>query len=126
VRGAGDLAVARADLAHSFQAAVIDVLVEKTARAVEETGHPIAVLGGGVAGSRALARQMAHRLRGLARVAVARPRLNVDNAAMIARAGWFRLRRGERHDATLDADPGLPFPGLVRDSTPPSTRFSIT
>jgi tRNA A37 threonylcarbamoyltransferase TsaD len=63
---------------------------------------------------------MAARLRGAARVAVARPRLNLDNAAMIARAGWFRLGRGERHGPDLDADPSLPLPGLYRDSTPPS------
>jgi N6-L-threonylcarbamoyladenine synthase len=126
VRGSTDVSADRADLAHSFQAAVLDVLVEKTARAAEETGHPITVLGGGVACSRALIQRMAQRLRGLSRVAVARPRLNVDNAAMIARAGWFRLRTGMRHDASLDANPNLALPGLVRDSTPPSTRFSIT
>jgi tRNA A37 threonylcarbamoyltransferase TsaD len=65
---------------------------------------------------------MAERLRGLARVAVARPRFNLDNAAMIARAGWFRLGRGERHGPGLDADPSLPLPGLLRDSTPPTQR----
>jgi len=125
VRAAEDPAAERADLARSFQDAVIDVLVEKTARAVEETGHPIAVLGGGVACSRTLARRMAERLRGLARVAVARPRFNLDNAAMIGRAGWFRLERGESHDLSLDADPSLPLPGLLRDSTPPASRTPV-
>ena len=120
VRASIDLAADRADLARSFQDAVLDVLVEKTARAVEETGHPIVVLGGGVACSQALIGRMRERLRGLARVAVARPRLNLDNAAMIARAGWFHLHRGEHHGPALDADPSLPLPGLVRDSTPPS------
>jgi tRNA A37 threonylcarbamoyltransferase TsaD len=57
---------------------------------------------------------MAERLRGLARVAVARPRFNLDNAAMIARAGWFRWKRGEAADHYLDADPSLPWPGLER------------
>jgi N6-L-threonylcarbamoyladenine synthase len=112
VRASPDLAADRADLARSFQDAVIDVLAEKTARAVEQTGYPIAVLGGGVACNRALATRMAGRLRGLARVAVARPRLNLDNAAMIARAGWFRWKRGEVADHFLDADPALPWPGL--------------
>jgi N6-L-threonylcarbamoyladenine synthase len=120
VRASADLAADRADLARSFQDAVLDVLVEKTARAVQDTGHPIAVLGGGVACSQALAQRMAQRLRGLARVAVARPRFNLDNAAMIARAGWFRLQRGERHGFTLDADPSLPLPGLLRDAAPPT------
>jgi len=122
VRASSDLAADRADLARGFQDAVIDVLVEKTVRAVEDAGHPIVVLGGGVACSRTLARHMADRLRGLARVAVARPRFNLDNAAMIARAGWFRLGRGECAGFSLDADPSLPLPGLLRDSTPPTSR----
>jgi tRNA N6-adenosine threonylcarbamoyltransferase len=120
-RASRDLEGDRADLARSFQDAVIDVLAEKTARAVEETGHPIVVLGGGVACSRALARRMSERVRGLARVVVARPRFNVDNAAMIARAGWFRLHRGEASDHHLDADPSLPLPGLERGPAPTPT-----
>jgi len=58
-------------------------------------------------------------------VAVARPRFNLDNAAMIGRAGWFRLERGESHDLSLDADPSLPLPGLLRDSTPPASRTPV-
>jgi N6-L-threonylcarbamoyladenine synthase len=103
-----------ADIARSFQDAVIDVLIEKTARAVEHTDHPIVVLGGGVACNKTLAARMAERVRGMARVAVARPRLNLDNAAMIARAGWFRWRRGHTADHYLDADASLPWPGLER------------
>src|SRR5213083_1741227 len=76
------------------------------------TGRRTAVLGGGVACSRALASRAAERLAGLARVAVASPRLNADNAAMIARAGWHRLGLGERSDWTLDARADLPLPGL--------------
>src|SRR5439155_3904813 len=66
----------------------------------------------GVACSRALAGRAAERLVGLARVAVASPRLNADNAAMIARAGWYRLGLGERSDWTLDARADLLLPGL--------------
>jgi len=76
------------------------------------------VLGGGVACSRALTARAAERLTGLARVAVASPRLNADNAAMIARAGWHRLGRGERSDWTLDARADLPFPGLEPAAMP--------
>lgn len=103
-----------ADLAASFQAAVIDVLVHKTVGAVEATGYRTVVAGGGVACSTALRQTLAAALRGRARLAVAQPRLNADNAAMIARAGWFRLERGEASDLYLEADPMLPWPGLLK------------
>ena len=112
VRASEDLARDRADLARGFQDALLDVLVTKLERAVRATGYPTAVLGGGVACSRALSSLAARRLGGIARVAVASPRLNADNAAMIARAGWFRLGLGERSDWTLDARADLPLPGL--------------
>jgi N6-L-threonylcarbamoyladenine synthase len=112
VRASDDLDRDRPHLARAFQDAVLDVLVTKLARAVRATGHRVAVLGGGVASSRALAEVAAQRLAGTARVAVASPRLNTDNAAMIARAGWWRLAQGEDSDWTLDARADLPLPGL--------------
>jgi N6-L-threonylcarbamoyladenine synthase len=112
VRASTDLARDRADLARGFQDALLAVLVTKLERAVRATGYRTAVLGGGVACSRALSTLAAQRLSGIARVAVASPRLNADNAAMIARAGWFRLGLGERSDWTLDARADLPLPGL--------------
>jgi len=112
VRASDDLERDRPHLARGFQDAVIDVLVTKLARAVQATGYRTAVLGGGVACSRALTAAAAERLKGVARVAVASPRLNTDNAAMIARAGWYRLGIGERSDWTLDARADLPLPGL--------------
>ncbi len=119
VRKSTDLEQDRAHLARGFQDAALDVLVTKLERAIRQTGRKVAVLGGGVACSRALAQQAAERLSGVARVAVASPRLNADNAAMIARAGWFHLQRGERSDWTLDAQADLPIPGL--ESAPPRT-----
>lgn len=124
VRKSADLDADRPHLARGFQDAALDVLVTKLERAVRATGRPVAVLGGGVACSRALATLAADRLRGIARVAVASPRLNADNAAMIARAGWFHLQRGERSDWTLDAQADLPIPGLELSPLPhvPSSR----
>lgn len=122
VRASADLARDRPHLARGFQDAALDVLVTKLERAVRATGRRTAVLGGGVACSKTLARLAATRLHGLARVAVASPRLNIDNAAMIARAGWWRLARGERSDWSLDARADLPFPNLMASSTPSQTR----
>ncbi len=119
VKGVERLEDHRADLAASFQAAAVDVLVEKSVAALSHTGYGTVVVGGGVACNRVLSTQLAERVRGTARVAVARPRYNVDNAAMIARAGWFHLERGERSDWYLDADPRLPWPGLE-----PASEFS--
>lgn len=114
VRASDNLDRDRPHIARAFQDAVLDVLVTKLARAIDATGYSTAVLGGGVACSRALSSLAAERLgnHGGARVAVASPRLNADNAAMIARAGWYRLRLGERSDWTLDARADLPLPGL--------------
>ncbi len=112
VRASGDLERDRPHLARAFQDAVLDVLVTKLERAVKATGYRTAVLGGGVACSRALSAAAAERLKGVARIAVASPRLNTDNAAMIARAGMYRLGIGERSDWTLDARADLPLPGL--------------
>src|SRR5256886_2387951 len=120
VRASDDLDRDRPHLARGFQDAVLDVLVTKLERAVRATGYRTAVLGGGVACNRTLAELAAQRLSGLARVAVASPRLNADNAAMIARAGWHRLALGERSDWTLDAQADLLLPGLEPVASPQS------
>lgn len=127
VRASDDLDRDRPHIARGFQDAVLDVLVTKLARAIDATGYPTAVLGGGVACSRALSSLAAERLRNQgARVAVASPRLNADNAAMIARAGWYHLRLGERSDWTLDARADLPLPGLeMNESTHDARRTAF-
>jgi N6-L-threonylcarbamoyladenine synthase len=119
VRGAADTAGEspsegeRRDLARGFQDAAIEVLTAKTAYAVEELGYPTAMIGGGVACNRTLAARLTARLAGRARVSVASPRLNTDNAAMIAAAGAWRLARGERSGWDLEPRDDLPLPGLT-------------
>lgn len=102
-----------ADLARGFQDAAIEVLVAKTAHAVEATGYNLAMIGGGVACNRALVTALRDRLAGRARVSVASPRLNTDNAAMIAAAGAWRLAEGERSGWDLEPRDDLPLPGLA-------------
>jgi N6-L-threonylcarbamoyladenine synthase len=103
----------RPDLARAFQDAAIEVLTAKTAHAVEALGYRTAMIGGGVACNRTLAARLAERLAGQARVSVASPRLNTDNAAMIAAAGAWRLARGERSGWDLEPRDDLPLPGLT-------------
>ena len=104
----------RAHVAASFQEAAVDVLVTKTMRAVEKTNCRRVLLGGGVSANRRLRAEMAARLGPDGRVLYASPRLSLDNAAMVARAGVFRLERGERARPDVSADAGLRFPGLTR------------
>jgi N6-L-threonylcarbamoyladenine synthase len=96
-----------ADLAASFQAAVVEVLATKAARAAREFGASRLALGGGVAANRYLLRQV-ERVAQLP-VVCPEPVLCTDNAAMIAAAGYFRYRAGERSNLALDIEPGLPI-----------------
>jgi len=89
-----------ANLAASFQASVIDVLVEKTRMAAEEHQVKLIVLAGGVAANRLLRQQMVER--SALPVLCPPPALCTDNAAMIASAGYFRYRAGHRSGWDLD------------------------
>jgi N6-L-threonylcarbamoyladenine synthase len=115
VRQAGDrLDGERAHIARGFQDALVDTLVEKTYRAARAYERSAVVLGGGVACNRALVEAMRARVapRG-GRVFAPSPRLATDNAAMIARAGLFRLERGDVAGLDLNAYASRPIPGLV-------------
>ena len=103
-----------AHIARGFHDALVETLVEKTARAVEQFGRQRVVLGGGVAGNRTLVEAMRMRMRRLgADVYAPSSRLATDNAAMIARAGLFHYERGERAPLDLNAFASMPLPGLV-------------
>ncbi len=106
----------REDVAASFQAAVADVLTEKTMRAVEEKGCARVLLGGGVSANGRLREALAERLEPDGVLLHGSPRLSLDNGAMVARAGAFRLERGEVASLDASADPNLPFPGLMKAS----------
>lgn len=109
--GDGAFRAAVPDIAAEFQAAVIDVLAEKTARAVAWADCDRVVLGGGVACNAALRRGLSERLGDGVQLFAPTPRLATDNAAMVASVAEHRLRCGERSGWELNADPALAFPG---------------
>ena len=114
VRGSQNLDADKADIARAFQDSLIDTLVEKTWRGASAYDRTRVVLGGGVACNRTLAAAMRARLEpeGIA-VFSPTPRLATDNAAMIARAGLFRLEQGEKSGLDLNAYASSTIPGLV-------------
>lgn len=93
-----------ADIAASFQQAVIDVLVRKTMLAAARTGVRTVVLGGGVAANKALrsALEAACTERGL-KFHAAKMAYCTDNAAMIAALGYHQLKAGEIAGLDVDA-----------------------
>jgi N6-L-threonylcarbamoyladenine synthase len=99
-----------ADVAASFQEAVIDVLVTKARRAVADTGARGLCLAGGVAAN-SLLRRRVEAFCGADGVATLVPSLAMctDNAAMVAAAGQWRLANDGPSQLTLGADPNLFF-----------------
>lgn len=109
--GASQQALSIPDLAAAFQESVVDVLATKAVRAARELGIRTLLLAGGVAANSALRSRLAHDLDGQA-IELRYPPIAfcTDNAAMIAGAAYFHLRRGERHGLDLDVRPGLALP----------------
>lgn len=98
------------DVAASVQEALVDMLVDATAEALDATGAERLIVCGGVSANRRLRERMAElgSERGV-EVIVPRPVLCTDNAAMIAIAGASRLAAGHDDGLEVDADASLPF-----------------
>lgn len=97
-----------ADVAASFQAAVVDVLVDKTRRAVAEVGAKTVCLGGGVAANSLLRERMLDlaTAEGL-RCFLPSRSMCTDNAAMVAAAAWWRYRADGPTSLEVGAQPNL-------------------
>ncbi len=98
----------RADVAASFQEAVVEVLTTKTLRAADRAGASTVLLAGGVAANRVLRERLAEACAARGWVfAVPELRYCGDNGAMVALAGAMRLARGESSPWELAAVPTL-------------------
>jgi N6-L-threonylcarbamoyladenine synthase len=99
-----------ADLAASFQQAVIDILVGKTLKAAQRSGKKVIALSGGVSLNKALRAAFADACdrRGI-QLEIASPDLCTDNAAMIAFAGLLRHLSGASSRLDEDIFPNLPL-----------------
>ena len=100
----------RADLAASFQKAIVDSLCDKAMLALRDTGMKTLCLAGGVSANKQL-RQRMTELSHAEGFALHMPELILctDNAAMIGSAAYFRFRKGELAPLSLNATPSLPL-----------------
>ena len=94
-----------ADIAASFQAAVVDVLVKKTQRAAKKIGARTVLLGGGVAANsrlRAAMKEMCDSSSPPRTLLVAPKQYCTDNAVMVASLAYYKYKAGLFADLTLE------------------------
>ncbi|MHC4297110.1 MAG: tRNA (adenosine(37)-N6)-threonylcarbamoyltransferase complex transferase subunit TsaD [Planctomycetota bacterium] len=94
-----------ADIAASFQAAVTEVLVKKTQRAVDKIGAKTVILGGGVAansGLRSALHEMCDAMSPPKKLLVAPKQYCTDNAVMVASLAYYKFEAGLFADLTLE------------------------
>ncbi|ALF59925.1 tRNA (adenosine(37)-N6)-threonylcarbamoyltransferase complex transferase subunit TsaD [Psychrobacter urativorans] len=104
--GADSNAQVRADIAASFQHAMVDTLVRKSTKALKQVGMNRLVIAGGVSANRHLRETLETELAKInATVHYAPPALCTDNGAMIAYAGYERLQAGQSDDLAVSCVP---------------------
>ena len=113
IRNNGDDEQTRADIARAFEDAVVDTLMIKCRRALEQTGFKRLVMAGGVSANRTLRAKLAEMMskRG-GEVFYARPEFCTDNGAMIAYAGMVRLQGGGNAGLGVTVRPRWPLAEL--------------
>ncbi len=103
----------QADIAHAFQEAVVDTLMIKCRRALKETGYNRLVIAGGVSANTRLREQMAEFMTARhGKVYYPRGAFCTDNGAMIAYAGYQRLKAGQQVGLSIGAKPRWPLSSL--------------
>ena len=109
----------RADVARGVEDAIVDTLIAKALRALEETQRSVLVVSGGVSANRTLRTRLTEAVgaRG-ARVYYPRIEFSTDNAAMIAVAGLARLKAGEHDSLAIEARAQWPLESLRPVSQP--------
>lgn len=105
-----------ADLAASFQEAIVEVLAVKTANAARTFDTPNVLLAGGVAANRALRERLSQEVGAIPGASLRVPATAhcTDNAAMVAAAGYYALRRGMQSGWELDVASRLPIGGMTQ------------
>ena len=102
-----------ADIAASFQEAIVDALVKKSVKALKQTGLKRLVIAGGVSANLRLREQLETSLQKIkAQVYYAEPALCTDNGAMIAFAGYERLKAGQHDGLEVTTTPRWPMTEL--------------
>ena len=96
----------RCDIAHAFQQAVVDTIIIKCKRALQQTGYKRLVMAGGVSANKQLRADLAQMMKNLkGEVFYPRPQFCTDNGAMIAYTGFLRLKHGEHTDLSVSVKP---------------------
>jgi N6-L-threonylcarbamoyladenine synthase len=104
----------RADIALAFEQAVVETLAIKCRRALRETGHKRLILAGGVSANARLRSHMREIMqKEQAEVHYPRPEFCTDNGAMIAYAGWLKLRKGAHDPLSFRPRPRWPLHELT-------------
>ena len=96
----------RCDIAQAFQQAVVDTIIIKCKRALQQTGYKRLVMAGGVSANKQLRADLAEMMKSLGgEVYYPRPQFCTDNGAMIAYTGFLRLKHGEQTDLSVSVKP---------------------
>ncbi|MFQ8718127.1 MAG: tRNA (adenosine(37)-N6)-threonylcarbamoyltransferase complex transferase subunit TsaD [Enterobacter hormaechei] len=113
IRNNDDSEQTRADIARAFEDAVVDTLMIKCKRALDQTGFKRLVMAGGVSANRTLRAKLAEMMqKRRGEVFYARPEFCTDNGAMIAYAGMVRLNAGATADLSVSVRPRWPLAEL--------------